>query len=253
MGEKIHSKSTLYVLIVIIALTLSACSDGCGMNISERLRLRDLKDSPRVRTCRDTFYYGPLWEQVDRVKAYHESEWIVQVWTGKRSHLVEETYNAESGDYAFDYSQEILKLESILETHNVEILSNQKDWALVLKGTPEHILDVLEESCQLQAFDLTGFHCDCAPQMCAQASSCDLVYHYYTKSFGISKAWILWETQEVVPQYQSTAVMTCTDDYDDQYMAPTMSVRTDLRGFEWPYDTSSRVNSWKTSPCEAQQ
>ncbi len=184
----LKAKTGMRLVLFASMLLLSSCAQYCGGigDLSEARRIRGLEDSPKVRTCSNAFYYGAIWENVDRLKAYQESEWIVQVWTTKRTYLSEDDYDSQSGSYVFDYSAEFQQLQDLLRLHEIEMIDNQNDWALLLRGQPEQILDLLEDSCQLQAFDLTGFHCDCAPQMCEQASFCEMTYSLYDESFGAS-------------------------------------------------------------------
>ena len=205
-----------------------------------------------LETCAEPFYVGPIWQQVNQAKALQESEWIVQLETTKLQLLTSAPYNEETRSYEVeDYSQEFQEIEAQLQDYQLQLIANKpyetyapeetKDIILIVKGKPQKILEMLKNSCHIEAFDLTGFHCDCASQMCQQAESCQLAY-----MFNSSENHMAW------PHFERSAI-SCQDDI---YMGANHALRyvNDLRGITWTFGGSpSYVTSWNESPCQEER
>lgn len=118
--------------------------------------------------CGDAFSTGPLWDQIDQERARGESEWIAAFLTSKIQPWFESQVEP-------DYTLEMERLVTTLDALDIEILQNRgRDSVLVVAGTPEAILEATRTSCSIVGFELSGFHCDCAPEQCRAARTCHL-------------------------------------------------------------------------------
>ena len=176
--------------------------------------------------CRDDFVTGPVWEQIDdKGAALQESEWIAILGTTKTSLIDEDPLQV-------DYSLHMDDIETLLSSLEIEIIENKYEgfW-LVVAGSPSHIMKAIGTSCLLTSFDLTGFHCDCAPEQCTQARECRLNSSAVTISADNKAAFDALQHMRSVSLYYEP-VISCIEDFKVTGEAATYT-HYDFRQVEW--------------------
>lgn len=158
-------RSTLLLLIFLIG---SSCAP-----LDEPIEAASSSSTPSsslvgLKTCRGDFVFGPAWVQVhDRRRVTTEALWIASLVTTKELLL-------RDAMAPIDYSKHAKRLQRALEKHGVEVIEDHDDSFLIVAGAPAQIMRVLESSCDLAGFDLTGFDCENDPASCVAARECEL-------------------------------------------------------------------------------
>lgn len=185
-------------------------------------------DSVVIEACAEDFEPGPLWKALaDKRGAIRESRWIVSVasaplWGPRDAYFP-----------PFPVSRQF---EELLARRGITHWVDERYGHLMLDGPPAGILSLIQESCEIRSFDLTGFHCDCAPQQCARARDCRM-----------TKGTVDARTEGDISSFHP--IIGCKDDVSvgleyvvDHQMGP--------RGVTWSFGTlGSGVLSWEGSAC----
>lgn len=251
-------KSTAYILILITALMSSSCSQDAIHAEQNEEPWEVVETTPKVdeaispstpilpeptaytfEACSEDFVTGPVWEMViDKQAARQESRWIAVLGTSRRKQ------NLTTGNP--DYDVQMATLEELFDNLEIDIIDNEQDALLVVSGTPTAIESALRESCLLVGLDLTGFHCDCAPQQCLEAKTCRL--------YKMSASHDHPKVQEALADAHQTfglseAVLGCAEDVHGSVEYVAFPVY-DFRGAVWGLSGShSFVKSWRSSAC----
>lgn len=116
-----------------------------------------------LKTCREDMTFGPYWHAIDNKEAtLKEERWVVRL--GASPEPLDEDATAQ----AF-VKEAILRSEALAS--GLKFVDSDFEGRTVAIGKVSIILDLLKTSCSLGFFDLTGFHCECNPDACAQAKS----------------------------------------------------------------------------------
>lgn len=115
-----------------------------------------------VEPCREDFEFGPLWRIVqDQEGQTRDSEWVATIESG-----------AKEDD-----------LLDVLREHNIEHLKYIDERKVhVIAGAPLNIIKLIEQSCLIEGFDMTGLQCDCTDE-CLRARSCEFRWSYVDNSW----------------------------------------------------------------------
>ena len=192
-----------------------------------------------VESCRDDFVTGPVWEMVsDKAAAGAESEWIALL-TSTRFRL------AENGGLDVDYKAQEDEILESFEQLGIEVIDNEQGYFFVVAAPPAKILEVIRRSCLLSGFDLSGFHCDCAPEQCAAARTCDLMTNIAVAPDDEIKA---KQAAFFAATGSIEMIATCKADFIAGLQHNIITLY-DSRGAQWRFSGGSRVHSWKQSMC----
>lgn len=255
----IHIKTTQKIALLIAFCVLAACSSDTseqnapweiqeieqepGENPGLHPQPVELLDRPvSVEACSPHFVEGPVWQLVaNQEAALEESEWIATFTTSKwklfQDSGVPPDPSLGSHELPIDYSSQISELDNTLAELDIEVLHSHYDRTLIVAGTPANILEAVKTSCHILIMDLTGFHCDCAPEQCQAARTCDFNRAYLYDLINHND---YAQVTSFVRTYSG-----CFGDTfrDDTYGSPT---QTDLRGVQW---SLHRATSWNESSC----
>jgi len=159
--------------LALLFLICSSCTalEELDEEMPRRVEVPRGEDAPapiELRACRGDFVFGPVWARVrDRGDALSEREWIASLVTTRELLL-------RDAMAPIDYSKRGSRLQNALDVHDVELIENHDDSFLIVAGRPDQIVRVIESSCDLVGFDLTGFDCGGEPESCAKARECEL-------------------------------------------------------------------------------
>ena len=229
--------------VVTLALVLCACSTPSKpppTPPSSTPTSKAHEDKPLnsldFQACSDSFATGPVWASIeDKESAFAEARWVATI-----------------GIQQPTTTPMLRTLMKQLYDSGVTVLRNHENQWLLVEGRPASILSNLEESCEWVSFDLTGFHCKCAPEQCQQAMTCDLKTGWFVRGKPAMEA--LAAIQSVTPLYRP--VFGCLQDFKPGSGSPIHETETtfDFRGVGWILGRpGSAMRSWETSACGRQE
>ena len=200
------------------------------------------RDRPvEISACTDDFVAGPVWHFTrDQQAAIEESMWIAGMFVRPDVFFHEDDDTQERWD----------KLLERLTILGIEKLDTLEGPFIAVYGEPKSILKLIEESCDVIAFDLTGFHCDCAPEMCEQGRTCrypvtTMVAASNHHGWSESQIEEAWQLAQIL--YGYSPIIGCHDDvtvHPDQISIDVI----DFRGVSWTA-SSCPMKSWQRSTC----
>ena len=235
-------KPIMQVAALVLALALCACSTPSKLpptppsstSTSKTHKAKQLS-LLGFHACSDSFATGPVWASIeDKASAFAEARWVATI--GMEQSTTTPVLNT---------------LMKQLYDSGVTVLQNHENQWLLVAGRPASILANLEASCEWVSFDLTGFHCECAPEQCQQAMTCDLKTGWFVQSKPAMEA--LSAIQSVTPLYRP--VFGCAEDFNPGSGSPTHETETtfDFRGVGWMLgQPGSTMRSWESSACSRQ-
>ena len=199
---------------------------------------------PFTEVCSSIFEPGPVWRLVpDKAAALKESRWIAVVRT---SHVFKNDDGLELNE-DFDSALFLQQINEVgLEIIKVIDGFEGLYWETVVSGTPAQVISLAERSCLVTGIDLTGFHCDCDPELCQRASECSLKRSAGVLGFTLNElTYSQW--------LHETPIVTCEDNLHigEEYLNVS-----DLspRGVRWAFvNAPSYVKSWQGNWCVKEQ
>lgn len=225
--------------VVALIPLLCACSSSSGTpttmqpsTSTSSSHHRKSSDSLDFQACSSSFATGPIWASIeDKEVAFAEARWVATIGIQQSASTV-----------ALETSMRKLAASG------VTVLQNHDNQWLLVAGRPASILSNLQASCEWVSFDLTGFHCECAPEQCLRAMTCDLKAARFSRNKLVMEA--LSAIQYVTPSYQP--VVGCLQDLNLEggSVLHETQIAFDFRGVGWILGPPGSVmRSWETSSC----
>lgn len=233
--NKIKKSALLLVMLYCISCESSDHSDPDSWRVSEENENYDNLESITFEHCANKFTFGPVWNSInDKSSAMREDIWIASLTTSKWY-----IYGGNILPEAPVYVEEMETVKSILHQNDVSLLKNKDDETLVVKGKPADIINVIKDSCEILMFDLTGFNCECNPEQCEKAETCDINIRFLDQDKNDT-----YIHNERISPFLNRTYFGCDE---DSVISQTGLSLSDYRGVYWEV---SQVDSWNNSLCQ---